>query len=205
VFPNFYTNLWVQPTVATHRWDEAEKKFLPINPAVSNGFYLACAEYCGDQHSQMWARILVLSDGDYQRWKDMQADTISIPLGKLGETLRSTKGCAACHSVDGSKGTGPSWKGSWGNTHKFKDGGSAVFDENYVRESILEPAKHIVEGYPNQMQSYQGLLTDREILALITYMKSLSSNPDDVKAADADSEKEIADRKAKEEAAKAGK
>lgn len=205
VFPNFYTNLWVQPTVATHRWDEAEKKFLPINPAVSNGFYLACAEYCGDQHSQMWARILVLSDGDYQRWKDMQANTDAIPIVKLGELVRVKKGCTSCHSVDGSKGTGPSWKGIWGQTHQFKGGGSAVVDENYIRESILEPAKHIVEGYANQMTSFQGLLTEREILALITYIKSLSANPDDVSGAQSDSEKEMAEQKAKEAAGAAGK
>ena len=199
VFPNFYTNMWVQATTATHRWDEGEKKFLPINPAISNGFYLACTEYCGDQHSQMWARILVLADADYQRWKDAQAATDGIKLDELGALLRTTKGCAACHTIDGTKGTGPSWKGIWGESHKFKDGGSATVDENYIRESILEPAKHIVEGYPNQMQSYQGQLTDRELLALITYIKTLSANQADIDAAKAEAEAEL---KAKAEGAK---
>jgi cytochrome c oxidase subunit II len=200
VFPNFYTSMWVEPTVATHRWDEAEKKFLPINAAVTSGFYMACTEYCGDQHSQMWARILVLADADYQRWKEMQASTDGISLHELGKILYSTKGCAACHSVDGGKGTGPSWKGIWGQTHKFKDGGSALVDENYIRESILEPAKHIVEGYPNQMQSYQGLLTQRELLALVTYIRWLSSDAAEVKAAEEFAAQEIAETKAKQEA-----
>jgi cytochrome c oxidase subunit 2 len=198
IFPNFYTTLWVEPTVATHRYDEAEKKYLPINPDVTRGFYMACTEYCGNQHSQMWARIMVLSDADYARWKDEQSSTDSIPLDLLGATLRGTKGCSSCHTVDGGKGTGPSWKGIWGETHKYKDGGSAVVDENYLRESILEPAKHIVEGYPNQMQSYQGLLTDRELTAIIVYIKSLSAKPEDVQAAQQQSVEEM---KAKEEAA----
>ncbi|HBS28332.1 MAG TPA: cytochrome c oxidase subunit II [Phycisphaerales bacterium] len=194
VFPNFFSTMWVEPTVVSHRWDEELKDFVPIAPGANDGYYLACAEYCGDQHSQMWARVIVLSDVDYRRWKDKQASTDGIPLDKLGELLFRSKGCVSCHSIDGSRGTGPSWKGSWGQTHRFADGGSAVVDENYIRESILEPAKHIVQGYPNQMVSYQGQLTDRELLALITFFRTLSDNPADAEAAKADAEKEMAEK-----------
>lgn len=190
VFPNFYTTQWVQPTRVSHQWSEAEKQYLPIDPRRP-GFYLTCAEYCGDQHSQMWGRIMVLSEPDYQRWKGEQANTDGIPLRELGEKLFKSKGCVACHSVDGSKGTGPTWKGIWGATHRFKDGTTAVVDENYIRESILEPAKRIVEGFANQMPTFQGQITDRELIALNTYIKWLSDNPADREAAETFSAQEL--------------
>lgn len=191
VMPNQYTTLWVQPTKVSHRYDATLKQFVPLAPGVNDGYYLACTEYCGDQHSQMWGRVMVLSDADFRIWKDMQASTDDIDLVKLGGILHKAKGCISCHSLDGSKGTGPSWKGIWGQTHRFKDGGSAVVDENYIRESVLEPSKHIVEGFTNQMQSFQGQLKDRELLALMTFIRSLSANADDVTAAKQSAVKEL--------------
>ncbi|MBL8747351.1 MAG: cytochrome c oxidase subunit II [Phycisphaerae bacterium] len=190
VFPNFYTGQWVQPTKISHRWNETEKVWEPVNP-LDKGYYLTCAEYCGDQHSQMMGRIMVLAEPDYQLWKSQQADTGGIPLTELGEKLHKSKGCVACHSVDGSSGTGPSWKGIWGQSRKFKDGGSAVADENYIRESMLEPGKHIVDGYSNQMPTFQGQVTDREILAVATYIKTLSDNEADKEAAKAAAAEEL--------------
>lgn len=204
VFPNRYTVMWVEPQEATHTVkQDATGKYLglePIDPA-NPGHYMTCTEYCGDQHSQMWARIKILSHADYEKWKSAQADTGGIPLGELGEMLFATKGCNACHSVDGSAKTGPTWKGSWGKPRTFDDGTSAVMDENYVRESILEPAAHIVDGYPNQMVSYQGRLTDREIRAIITYFKLLSDDAKHVEEANQESDAELA---AQEAAADAG-
>ncbi|MDX2114434.1 MAG: cytochrome c oxidase subunit II [Planctomycetota bacterium] len=196
VFPNFYTSQWVEATKITHRWEEQEKKFVPVNPAESKGYYLACTEYCGDQHSQMWGRVMVLADADYALWKNQQADTSGVSLPDLGAKLYKSKGCNACHSVDGSAGTGPTWTGIWGKTHEFTDGGSALVDENYLRESILEPAKHIVRGYANQMPTFQGQLTDRELLALITYIRILSDNPQDKAAAEEFSARELEESKA---------
>lgn len=195
VFPNFYTTQWVQPTTITHAWDETEQKFLLTHPELNTGYYLACAEYCGDQHSQMWGRVMVLSDADYQAWKAAQADTSSVPLVELGERLHKSKGCVACHTTDGSTSTGPTWKGLWGHAVRFRDGTSATVDENYIRESILEPAKRIVEGFTNQMPTYQGQVTDRELIAIATFIKSLSDNPDDKAAAEEFSAREIEESK----------
>ncbi len=190
IFPNFYTGQWVQPTKISHQWNESEKSWEPSDP-LHKGYYLTCAEYCGDQHSQMMGRIMVLAEPDYQRWKAEQANTEAIPLDLLGAGLYKSKGCVACHSVDGSTSTGPTWKAVWGKTHKFKDGGSAIVDENYVRESMLEPGKHIVEGFSNQMPTFQGQITDREIMAISTYMKSLSDNDADKDAAAAAAAEEM--------------
>lgn len=206
VFPNMYTNQWVTAKQITHRYDETTKEFVPLQPGVNDGFYLTCAEYCGDQHSQMWARVMVMAEADYQRWKSAMASTDSIPALELGQKLHKIKGCNACHSVDGSPGTGPTWKGIWGETHTFSNGAApAVVDANYIRESVLEPAVRVRTGFPNQMVSYQGRLTDREIYALALYIESLSSNPADVEAAKAASEREAREREAAKNEAEAAK
>jgi len=198
VFPNMYTHVWVEAQKPSHQYDKATDSFLPLDEL--GGFYLACAEYCGDQHSQMWGRVITLNEDDYQIWKKKQASTDSIPLAELGEKLYKNKGCISCHSLDGSRGTGPSWKGIWGEQAKFRDGSSALVDDNYVRESVLTPAAKIVEGFTNQMQSFQGQLTDRELRALITFLKTLSHNPDDVSEAQEESKQELEEREqAKEE------
>lgn len=206
VFPNRYTTMWVEPQAATHKYEgEGDDQQLVKIDEDKEEIYLACTEYCGDQHSQMWALIKVLDGPDYRKWKEKQSDTSGIPLVDLGAIIRIQQGCNACHTVDGSDGTGPSWKGVWGQTRNFAKGDSAVMDMNYVRESIIEPEKHIVEGYPNQMVSYAGRLTDREIRAIAVYIRSLSSDPADQEAAQRISEQELEEREAaKEEASSEG-
>ncbi|MEM8835568.1 MAG: cytochrome c oxidase subunit II [Planctomycetota bacterium] len=207
IFPNKYTTLWFQAEQTTHYFDEEAGEALPISPD-NKGFHLACTEYCGDQHSQMWGRIAVMAEADYQAWK-AKMGTFEGPLHELGKLLHTTKGCAACHSVDGSQKTGPTWQGVWMEPREFTNApGESYADEteyrNYMRESILEPHKKILAGYPNQMQSYQGQLTDREMLGLLVYMKTLSSNPDDVSAAMAESAAEMEAREAGESESEGG-
>lgn len=183
VFPNMYTHMWVQPTKISHRYVAETDSFEPLSEH-NKGYYAACTEYCGDQHSQMWGLCMVLSRDDFQIWKDKQADTINIDPGELGELLYAAKGCISCHSLDGSRGTGPTWRGIWGKQETMKSGEVVTVDENYIRESILEPAAKIVESYPNQMQSYQGQLTERELFALIRFIQRQSENQSDIDEAD---------------------
>ncbi len=205
VMPNRYTTMWVQPTgKPTHtveRYDNGKKlRLAPLDSAgnviadpaerVGKGYHLFCTEYCGDQHSQMGARIAVLKEADYRAWLEYQGDTSGVPLIQLGEQLYKLQGCATCHSVNGNKGTGPTWQGIWGQTHRSTDGRAAQVDENYIRESILVPGAFVVEGFANQMPSYQGKMKDREIRALTTYIMSL--NPDFKQKAQEASDAEIA-------------
>jgi cytochrome c oxidase subunit 2 len=155
VLPNRYTEAWFQAT----------------RPGT---YQIFCAEYCGKGHSDMLAKINVLDDQAYQKWLVEGDESLkTMPLKELGALIHENRGCATCHSLDGTRGQGPSWKGIWGTTEKFVDGSSAVVDENYVRESILEPQKHVVQGYEGIMPTYQGLLRPRELLGVIEFIKTL--------------------------------
>ena len=83
------------------------------------------------------------------------------------------KGCNSCHTIDGAKGEGPSFKGLYGRTEKFKDGSTIVVDENYIRESILNPQAKVVAGFEPVMPTFQGLLREIEIKGVIAYIKEL--------------------------------
>jgi mono/diheme cytochrome c family protein len=91
----------------------------------------------------------------------------------LGKSLYTSQGCSACHSLNGKKGVGPSWKGIWGTTVKLAGGGEANVDEGYIHESIVNPQAKIVDTFPPVMPSYNGKLKDNEITALIEYIKTL--------------------------------
>ena len=155
VLPNRYTELW----------------FTATEPGAQQVF---CTEYCGKGHSDMLARIYVDTAEQYETFlREGDEQTRKMPLKDLGKLVYENKGCATCHSLDGTKGQGPSWKGVWGATHKAADGKEYKVDENYIRNSILNPQAVVVQGYEPIMPTFQGLLREREILAVIEYMKTL--------------------------------
>jgi cytochrome c oxidase subunit 2 len=89
----------------------------------------------------------------------------------LGRLVYENKGCATCHSLDGVRGQGPSFKGIFGKTEKAADGREYKVDENFIRQSILEPQAYVEAGFEPIMPTFQGLLRDREILAIIEFIK----------------------------------
>lgn len=163
--PAFRIKKDVLPVRYTEAWFEA------TTPGV---YQVLCTEYCGKGHSDMLAKISVDDEATYQRWLvEGDEEMKKMPLLDLGKLVHENRGCATCHSLDGSRGQGPSWKGIWGKTHQFADGSSAVVDENYVRQSVLEPNAKVVQGFEPVMPTYKGLLRDREILGAIEFIKSL--------------------------------
>jgi cytochrome c oxidase subunit 2 len=154
LLPNRYTEMWFTPTrEGTHT--------------------IFCAEYCGRGHSDMSGKILVESEARYQERLE-KGDEVSqaMPLTQLGALLYESRGCNTCHSLDGSRGQGPSLKGIFGARVRMADGQTVLVDENYLRESMLQPQAKVVEGYQAIMPTFQGLLRDREMLALIEFIKS---------------------------------
>jgi cytochrome c oxidase subunit 2 len=107
-----------------------------------------CAEYCGRSHSDMLAKIWVDDDAAYQKWlEEGDESTRTMPLADLGKLIYESRGCATCHSIDGSKGQGPSLKGVFGHEILLADGKRVTGDANYIRESIIEPNAKVVAGY----------------------------------------------------------
>lgn len=154
VLPNRYTQLW----------------FTPTQQGVHN---LACTQYCGTGHSTMSGRIWVDSQAKYEDWlENGDAASQSMPLKELGALLYASRGCVTCHSLDGTRGQGPSFKGIYGSTTRMTDGKSFPVDDNYIRQSILQPQAEIVEGFQGIMPTFQGVLREREIQALIEFIKS---------------------------------
>jgi len=155
VLPNRYTMVW----------------FKADEPGESQVF---CTEYCGTKHSDMLAKVVVHTQEDFDKWLASQ------PVGGAGQTpaeygksLVSQHACIACHSADGTEIVGPSFKGLWGKEEELADGSTVLVDENYIRESIINPSAKIVAGYDNLMNSYIGQLDDEQIDAIIEYIKTL--------------------------------
>jgi cytochrome c oxidase subunit 2 len=167
VVPGMYSSVWFQALETTSSYDAKENK------VVGEPLDQFCTEYCGTSHSQMLAKVHVVSEADYQAFisgKDRAPE--GKPLEVVGAELFKKNACNTCHTVDGSPLVGPSFKGLWGKNESFEDGSSNTIDENYVRQSILQPQAKIVKGFAGKnMPAF--VLKDWKIDALIAYIKSL--------------------------------
>jgi cytochrome c oxidase subunit 2 len=139
--------------------------------ATRNGTYhLFCAEYCGTEHSKMIGRVVVMEPEDYQIWLAGGPPPES-PL-VAGEKLFTELNCITCHRPD-SAGRGPVLVGIFGRPVKLATGDTVVADEAYVRDSILNPAARVAAGYQPVMPTYQGQVSEEQLIALIAYIQSL--------------------------------
>jgi cytochrome c oxidase subunit II len=143
-----------------------------FEPNQTGEFIVFCTEYCGTKHSGMMIKIKVVPSDEFATWYHSEKKGADTPADK-GKALFAQKGCASCHSLDGTRVVGPTFKGIYGLARKFADGSSASADENYLRESILVSSAKIVEGYPAAMPIYQGQLSDEDVSHLIEYIKTV--------------------------------
>jgi cytochrome c oxidase subunit 2 len=134
-------------------------------------YHLFCAEYCGTQHSGMIGSIIVMEPAQYEAW---MSGGPAGPLSATGERIFAELGCSTCHRTD-VQGRGPNLQGVFGRPVLLEDGRTVVADENYVRESILDPGAKIVNGFKPVMPTFQGLVSEEQLNALVAYVKSLSS------------------------------
>jgi cytochrome c oxidase subunit II len=143
--------------------------------ATKTGEYLAlCSEFCGTQHSDMLARVVVHEPGAYETWLAAASDPFAThTMSEVGAML-VTRRCGGCHSVDGRAGIGPTFRGIWDHEVRLRGQPPLVVDENYIRESIMLPQAKVVEGFEPVMPTFKGQLKDQEITAIIEYIKGLS-------------------------------
>jgi cytochrome c oxidase subunit II len=133
-------------------------------------YHLFCTQYCGTQHSGMIGSIIVMEPARYEAW--MSGGSTG-PLSATGEKIFAELGCSTCHRMD-TQGRGPNLQGVFGKPVLLDDGRTVIADENYVRESILDPGAKIVNGFKPIMPTFQGLISEEQLSALVAYVKSLS-------------------------------
>jgi cytochrome c oxidase subunit 2 len=155
VLPGRYTSIWFQ----------AEK---------TGTYHLFCAEYCGAEHSKMGGSIVVMEPREYELW--LAGRDKGPSMAASGEELFRLKACNTCHRPD-SAAQAPILHGLFGEEVELESGAVTVADANYIRESIIYPAAEIVKGYRPLMPTYQGQLSEEEILQLIDYIKSIAEPP----------------------------
>ncbi len=163
--PAFRTKADVVPGRYTTMWFEATKP---------GKYRLYCAEYCGLNHAGMGGWVYVMEQKDFDNWLAGNASD-QTPV-QAGEDLFTNKlGCASCHA-GGDSQRGAKLENIFGKEVKFVDGNTAVRDEQYIRNSILNPGSQIVEGYQPIMPTFKGQVTEEQLVSLVAYIKSLSGD-----------------------------
>lgn len=158
VIPDRYVHLWFQAT----------------KPGT---YHLFCTQYCGTFHAEMRGRIIAMSQQDYEEWLETGlAPKGSISMASRGQELFNRFGCVHCHTPNAFV-KAPLLNGLYGKTVILSDGTTVIADENYIRESILNPRAKITQGYENIMPPFKGALSDEDVLDLIAYVKSLRGTP----------------------------
>jgi cytochrome c oxidase subunit II len=157
-----------------------ENNFMWFEPQKEGTYELFCAEYCGLQHSYMYSYVKVIEDTAFQSWMvdttQVVAENLESPTA-TGRRIMQNIGCFACHTTDGNKLVGPSFKGIWGEEVTVSTGGEKrqiVVDEEYIRRSIYDPNADIVDGFnKGLMLSYEGQLSEEDVENIIEYLKTL--------------------------------
>jgi cytochrome c oxidase subunit 2 len=145
-----------------------------FTPTRVGKYHLFCAEYCGTNHSGMIGWVYVMEPEDYQNWLSGGASEGS--MAENGKKLFEQLACNNCHKEDNS-GRGPSLLGLFGKQVQLAGGATVKADEAYFRESILQPQAKIVSGFEPVMPTFQGLVTEEQLVQLVEYVKSLGPKP----------------------------
>lgn len=176
--PQFRARMNIVPGQVSTFW------FTPTRP----GRYEAmCAQLCGVGHPNMRGTVIVEDDAAFQAWLKTQptfAATLLPPAGggtgpaagtpaAMGMSLAKARGCVACHSLDGSPGAGPTWKGLFGKNEALADGSNVRVDEAFLKTEIRDPQARVVKGFAPIMPRAE--LPDDELDALVAYIKTLGA------------------------------
>ena len=140
-------------------------------------YHLFCAEFCGTQHSTMIGKVIVMEQEDYQNWL-MGGGGSGETLLEAGARQFQQLGCTTCHKSDTS-GRGPSLEGIFGTKEKMTSGEDIVVDEDYLRESILNPQAKVLNGFKPVMPTFQGQISEETLIQLIAYIKSLGKTTEE--------------------------
>ncbi len=174
--PAFRMKQDVLPGRYTTTWFKADR---------AGTYHLFCAEYCGTEHSRMIGSVVVMEPSDYEAW--LSGAQPGQTLVASGAQLFESLACNTCHRpAPGMPARAPRLEGLFGRQVKLSDGRTLVANEDYIRESILSPAAKVVAGWQPIMPTFQGQVTEEQLVQLIAYVKSLSGTPGEGTAASAE-------------------
>lgn len=162
--PAFRTKADVVPGRYTVMWFEATK---------TGTYHLFCAEYCGMNHSGMIGSVIVMEPREFDNW--LSGNTGNATPAAAGQQLYQTLGCASCHGANGEGGRGPVLAGVFGKETPLASGASVVADEVYLRESIINPQAKLVAGFGPIMPTFQGQVSEDQLVQLLAFIKSLQA------------------------------
>jgi cytochrome c oxidase subunit 2 len=170
--PEFRAKMDLVPGQITYFW---------FTPTIPGTFDILCAEYCGIGHYNMRGQVVVDTASDYEEWLSQQITFADVLTGgtveglvEQGQRLAASRGCLACHSIDGGPSLGPGWLNLSGSQETLIDGSKVLVDSDYLIESIVDPAVKIAAGYPPVMVAYE--FSDEQLDSLVAYIDSLSSD-----------------------------
>ena len=152
VLPNRYVQTWFEAT-------------------TPGTYHLFCSQYCGTKHSGMIGEVTVMKPEDYAAW--LESGKAEGSMAANGEKLFQQFGCITCHRPD-SGARGPNLEGLFGRPVRLQDNRVVVADDNYIRESILDPNAKIVSGFQPIMPTFRGVISEEGLLQVIAYIKSMS-------------------------------
>jgi cytochrome c oxidase subunit 2 len=164
--PAFRTKMDAVPGRYTTSWFE---------PTKTGEYHIFCAEYCGTKHSHMIGRVVVMDPTHYEQWLRTGTATAAVSNETpevAGARLFQEQRCNTCHLTNGLMA--PVLTGLFGSQVKLQSGETVTVDENYLRESIVNPQAKVVQGYQPNMPTFQGQISEDALMQLIAYIKSLS-------------------------------
>jgi cytochrome c oxidase subunit 2 len=157
VLPGRYTTMWFKPTKAGQ-------------------YHLFCTEYCGTKHSGMIGSVYVMEPADYAAW--LTGGRGEGSLAQQGQKLFQDLACTNCHNVEAEgQGRCPNLRAAFGRPVPLANGQTVLFNEAYIRESVLNPTAKVHAGFEPVMPTFQGLVTEEGILQIIEYIKSIGPQP----------------------------
>ena len=161
--PAFRTKMDVVPGRYTTLWFEATKP---------GKYHLFCAEYCGLNHSGMGGYVYVMEQRDFDNWLSGNVSG-QTPVEQGRDLFENKLGCASCHA-GGPQQRGAKLEGIFGHEVRLVGGQTVIANEEYIRNSILNPSAQVVEGFPPIMPTFKGQVTEEQLVSLVAFIKSLS-------------------------------